>query len=290
MRIAAKSLLLIMITALYLTVSLPASAVSVQGRGSGTTQAESNPAPAGPATISPADADQLAAAMNVPGADLNWADLMGSDTDGVGVSNAPFANWFPRAGGTFAILSTGLAANAGPPKPPTGPSGKLTGLFNNDLGDVVRLQLNLHVPNNVKCLSFDFAFHSTEFPQPSGTIGNDTFTAQLDDDALSIIDGVVVAPGNFAVDGAGNNVSVKGGFSITTFTQSAYYGATSLFQASTPVTGGSTINLYLSIQDLKDDEIDSAVFLDNFRWSTQACQPGLKDLISTVYLPLMAQP
>lgn len=282
-----------MIALLWLTASLPASAVSSQGRGGGATGVEQNPAPAlpaGPATISPADADQLAAAMDVPGGDLNWADLMGSDSDGVGVSNAPFANWFPRTGGAFAILSTGLAANAGPPKPENAPSGKLTGLFNSDLGDVVRLQLNLHVPNNAQCLSFDFAFHSTEFPQPPGTVGNDTFTAQLDDDALSIVDHVVVAPTNFAVDGSGHNVSVNGGFSITTFTQSAYYGATSLFQASTPVTAGSTINLYLSIQDLNDDEIDSTVFLDNFRWGTQACQPGLKDLISSVYLPLMDQP
>jgi hypothetical protein len=255
--------------------------------------------PAAPAAILPATASQLAAAMDVPGADLIAADLMGSDDEGVGVSNAPFARWFPVKGSTFAILSTGFAADANQPQPMSGPTGKLTGLLNSDLGDLVRLQLTLKVPANAQCLSFDFAFHSAEYGElddpnkppdpPPDTLGNDTFTAQLDDDALSISGVTVTAPGNFAVTGAGKNVAILSGFTVNPFTQSVYYAATSLFQASTPVTAGSTIDLYLSIQDLYDDEIDSAVFLDNFQWSTPSCPAGLTDLITTVYLPFMAR-
>lgn len=282
-----------MIALFGLTPSQPASAVATQERGRRAMYDEVSRAPVslrGPTVISPADADQLAAAMDVPAEDLKGADLMGSDSDGVGVSDASFANWFPRQGSTFAILSTGLAANAGPPKPLAGPSWKLTGLFNSDGGDVVRLWLELDVPSNTQCLSFDFAFHSVEFPEPPATIGNDTFTAQLNDDSFSIVDKAVVAPGNFAIDGSGHNVSVNGGFTITTLTDSAYYGATSLFRASAPVTAGSNINLYLTIQDLTDREQDSAVFIDNFHWDAQNCQPGLKDLISTAFLPLVGRP
>lgn len=63
-------------------------------------------------SINPATATDLALAMEVPGSDLLAADLMGSDAFGVGVSDAPLGSWFPTEGSTFAILSTGLAADA----------------------------------------------------------------------------------------------------------------------------------------------------------------------------------
>jgi len=297
-----KYSVLLLIGLLTLSVRAPGTAVRAQAlepRRSPLDRRSATGQPAGPAEILPADASQLAAAMDVPGADLTAADLMESDPDGVGVSNTPFANWFPVQGGTFAILSTGFAVEADQPKPVSGPSGKLTGLFNADLGDLVRLHLTLNVPANVQCLNFDFAFHSAEFSEledpnnppnpPPSTLGNDTFTAQLNNDALSIVDTTVTAPGNFAVTGSGDNVAILSGFAVTPLTQSAYQSATSLFRASAPVTAGTTINLYFSIQDLNDDEIDSAVFLDNFQWSAATCPAGLEDLITTLYLPFVAQ-
>lgn len=240
-----------------------------------------------PYAILPATASELAAAMGVPGGDLNSADLMGTSASGVGVSDAAFAAWFPVEGSTFAIMSTGYAVDTDPPKPAAAPSGELGGYFNSELGDLVRLHLNLDVPVNIHCLNFDFSFHSAEYPYG---FGNDTFTAQLNNLALSISGGKVVAPTNFAVDGSGNNVSPFDGFEFTTLTNSAFDYGTSLFRASTPVTAGSTIDLYFSIQDLYDDEIDSAVFLDNFQWSGATCTAGTQDLISTLYLPSILQP
>ena len=66
-------------------------------------------------SINPATATELANAMGVPSSDLLAADLMGSDPAGVGVSDSSLGTWFPTQGSTFAILSTGNAADASLP-------------------------------------------------------------------------------------------------------------------------------------------------------------------------------
>lgn len=45
--------------------------------------------------INPASANDLAVAMGIPSGDLTSASLMGSDPDGVGVSNSSLGTWFP---------------------------------------------------------------------------------------------------------------------------------------------------------------------------------------------------
>lgn len=231
--------------------------------------------PAGVTAINPATAQELALAMGVPSADLVSADLMGSDAAGVGVSDAPLGSWFPTQGGTFAILSTGKAADAPLPNNEGNLSTQLGGLDNSEGNDLVRLHMQLKVPAEANCAAFDFAYYSEEFPEWVGSIYNDTFTAQLDDSTLIIEGNKVTAPKNFAFDSEGNIISVNTVFGVNAPTGTTYDGVTPLLRAQTAVTPTATVDLYLSIQDLGDSIYDSAVFLDKFFWSQDPnCESG----------------
>jgi hypothetical protein len=229
-----------------------------------------------PDTISPATAAELAAAMGVPAADLLAADLMGSDTAGVGVSDAALGSWFPTQGSTFAILATGLAADALLPNSEGNHSYNLAGLDNGQGNDLVRLHMQLRVPTYANCVAFDFAYYSEEFPEYVGTQFNDTFTAQLNNSSLSIDQSnIVQAPGNFAFDTQNNIISVNTVFGVSASLGTTYDGVTPLLRARTALTPGATIDVYLSVQDLGDSIYDSAVFLDEFFWSKDPnCESG----------------
>lgn len=233
--------------------------------------------PLGPEAINPASASELAAAMGVPSGDLISADLMGSDPNGVGVSDSSLGAWFPTQGDTFAILSTGRAADASLPNSSGSHSTVLAGLNNNLDDDLVRLHLQLSVPAGINCLNFDFAFYSEEFPEYVGSIFNDTFTAQLNNSNLTVDpqDDTVDAPANFAFDTQGNIISVNTVFGVVGDTGTTYDGSTPSLRASTAVTPDSNVDIYLSVQDLGDSYWDSAVFLDRFFWSVdETCTGG----------------
>lgn len=229
-----------------------------------------------PFDIKPATAQELALAMGVPNSDLLSADLMGSDTTGVGVSDAPLGSRFPTNGGTFAILATGLAADASLPNNEGNLSTKLDGLNNNQGNDMVRLHMQLKVPNNANCVAFDLDFLSEEFPEWVDSQYNDTFTAQLNNSAISIDQSIQVnAPGNFAFDTQGNPISINTVWGVDEPTGTTYDGVTPPLRALSAVTPSATIDIYLSIQDLGDSIYDSAVFLDNFFWSMDPnCESG----------------
>jgi len=162
--------------------------------------------------------------------------------------------------------------------------------MNNSLGeDWVQLHLALEVPQGAQCLSYDYTFYTTEFPNANDLcIGNlgDLFTTQLNDSRIFIThsDPVtdVVAPGNF-VTYAGDYVAT------TTMSPTGVQRAISsplgttvpgifpLLQARQRVTAGEIINLYFSIQDMVTSFGNSAVALDNFFWltSTVDCQSGI---------------
>jgi len=247
--------------------------------------------PAAPSAVIPATAAQLAAAMDVAPGDLVSADLMGSDPAGVGVSNAPLGYFFPTHGSTFAILSTGRAMSATQPNNEGDLSSELGGLNNNQGNDLVRLHMQLHVPANVNCANFDFSYYSEEFPEWVGSSFNDAFTAQLNDPTISVSDtvtgSVVYAPHNFALDSLGNVISVNTVFGVSYPTGTTYDGVTPFLQARAVVTPSTTIDLYLSIQDLGDSIYDSAVFLDHFHWSQDAkCSSGTLS-VGRVFVPLV---
>ena len=282
-----KARLSLALTAIILTALLLTSAGFAQSLRSSAAQG-SQPPPRmptyssrstsldAPDAIVPATAQELALAMDVPAGDLLAADLMGSDTAGVGVSDSTLGFWFPTAGSTFAVLATGLAADATLPNDSGGQSTTLGGLDNVQGNDLVRLHLQLKVPSTANCASFDFAWYSEEFPEFVGTQFNDTFTAQLNNATLDIDqNNNVVAPGNFAFDSQNNIISVNTVFGISEPTGTTYDGATPLLRARSAVTPDATIDIYLSVQDLGDSIYDSAVFLDKFFWSQDPnCESG----------------
>ena len=117
--------------------------------------------PPATATMQGADttAESLALAMGVPADDLVSADLMGSDPNGVAVIETALGTaGFPTEGSSFAILSTGTAANASQPNNEDNLSEALEGIDNSQGNDLVQLHLALNVPNNINCLGFDFAY------------------------------------------------------------------------------------------------------------------------------------
>lgn len=225
-------------------------------------------------TIIPATAEELAAAMGVE--NLVSADLMGSDPAGVGIGDAPLGlTGFPTDGTTFAILSTGLAVHADTPDSSGDLTTELGGIDNNLGNDLVRLHLQLEVPSEYDCLSFDATFYSEEYPEWVGSQYNDTFTAQINNSDLFVDEDYnVFAPGNFVFDSQGNMTSINALYDISGPTATTYDGGTPRLQARTAVIPNTTVDIYLSIQDVSDSLWDSAVFLDNFFWSKD---PGCAD-------------
>lgn len=235
-----------------------------------------------------AHARELAAAMDVP--TVVAASTMGSDPAGFAVmrgSDLPVTtgapgdilggifNSFPTAGDTFVVLSTGQAAAASPSNN-VGFSTTLDGL-NSDAGrDLVQLHLTLRPPPGALCLAFDVQFHSSEYPQWVGSSFNDVFTAQIGDGSLSTVNGEVEAPGNFARDVLGNPLSVNSAFTMSSRDASTYGGSTSALRASALLplsTSADDVELYLSIQDVGDNIVDSAVYIDGFDWTSDPwCQ------------------
>ena len=230
------------------------------------------------------DALALALAMGVPEGDIVAADLMGSDLLGVAVLTNTVTttatttlgrDGFPEPGAIFAVLATGKAADAVLPDDTKDHQFQLGGLNNSQGQDLVRLHLQLKVPDNINCASYYLAYYTEEFPEFVGREFNDTFTAQLNQSELSITGSNVSAPGNFAFDTQGNILSVNTSFGVQGDTGTTYNGSTPLLQARTAVVPASTIDLYFSIQDLGDSIYDSAVFLDKFFWSEDPeCKQG----------------
>ncbi len=196
---------------------------------------------------------------------------------------------FPTDGTTFAILTTGDASLADQPNS-AGDSGADDGGGNVRGGsnwDVSILRIDLDVPPLANCLSIDFRFLSDEFPEYVGSSFNDAFIAELDSSTWTTSGSTITAPDNFAFDPSNNVISINAA-GVTSMTAgeaagTTYDGATPLLSASTPITPGSH-SLYLSIFDVGDRQIDSAVFLDRLVLSTTdagACQPGATVLSAT---------
>jgi len=231
---------------------------------------------AGPRAIQSATANQLVAAMKIPQANVVSATLGTSDPDGVGVGTSRLGRFFPRQGSSFAILSTGLAATAETPDDSQGTSTILSGLDTSQGEDMVQLRIVLAPPPGAQCLGFDFAFFSEEFPEFVGSAYNDAFLAELGGSNFQIVGTTITAPRNFAVDPAGNLISINSVFGVSPNTQTTYDGATSALRAVAALGASAfpTVELVLTIADLGDSIYDSTVMLDNFTFSTSGCSAG----------------
>jgi WD40-like Beta Propeller Repeat/Peptidase family C25 len=182
-------------------------------------------------------------------------------------ANSPLGG-FPTDGSDFAILTTGNAALADDANTAGDSGASLGGGSRTEGGtdrDVTILKIDFTAPEGANCVGFDFKFFSEEFPEFVGREFNDAFIAELDDSNWSTQGSQIMAPNNFAFDGAGNPISVNSTFSLTAANAegTTYDGATPVLRASKQVTPGEH-SLFLSIFDQGDNIYDSAVFVDNF--------------------------
>ncbi len=223
--------------------------------------------------VSPVD---LAGAMGIPSSSIISASYNGSDPLAIGIGDAPLGTYFPTHSNTFAILSTGHATTAELPNTSGSTSMILNAntLKNSQGQDLTQLALQIDIPSHANCLGFDFAFYSEEFPEWVNSEYNDTFTAEIGGTNLTISGTTVIAPNNFAFDPFNQIISVNTVFGVISPTQSTYDGMTPLLRATAPIEANTVAEVVLSIQDLGDSVFDSAVFIDNFFLSSDACQTG----------------
>ncbi|MBU1239320.1 putative metal-binding motif-containing protein [Myxococcota bacterium] len=138
--------------------------------------------------------------------------------------------------------------------------------------DLTQIKMVLRVPGNVTGIAFDFIYLSSEYPEWVGSEFNDTFYAiigKTTPDATHI---------NISFDGNGKAVTINNNYfeepgSLSqSINGTGYEGstgsATGWLTTKAPVEPNSIIEVIFSIHDEGDGILDSAVVIDNFRWTT----------------------
>lgn len=228
-----------------------------------------------PVSLDEAGAETLAIAMVADPSIFQEAEFIANPPAGTPHGISSSLSYFPTNGSDFGILTTGNVRFADQENDSDKTGDDLGGHTIPGHGQYTRdatiLKLELFAPEETSCLLFDFAFYSEEYPEYIGQGFNDTFIAQLDDNTW-IANNDVYAPSNFAFDPDGNPISVNS-TGITSMSAShavgtTYNGATTLLQAAIPTTPGAH-DLYFSIFDQLDRDLDSAVFIDNIRFENE---------------------
>ncbi|NJK89345.1 MAG: hypothetical protein HC923_08020, partial [Myxococcales bacterium] len=136
--------------------------------------------------------------------------------------------------------------------------------------DYAELRVGLVVPAATYGLAFDFAFLSVEWPSFVGGGFNDMFVAWLESERWT---------GNVSFDASGNPITVNAGFldyqgsaELEGFAMQGH-GGTRWLTTDVGVNPGESIELVLAVLDLSDGNYDSAVLLDNFRWTCSDSAP-----------------
>ncbi len=237
----------------------------------------------------------------------------------VGLQSAWGTNVKPHAGSNMLVLSSGYARTPGQPSacgsesctsnafgtPPAGfPQDNPNCPPSMDINDDVGLLLKIRAPTNATGYSFDFKFHSFEYPYWVCNSYNDQFIALVAPAPTGSING------NISFDSKHNAVSVNLGFfdvcnaaDIAKYavdcknqgltcpsppspycpsgntellgtgfdqwnptTKSHNAGATSWLTSQAPITGGEEFTVQFTIWDTGDQDWDSTVLVDNFQW------------------------
>lgn len=199
----------------------------------------------------------------------------------------------PREGGRLGVLSTGWGREY---NSEGGTSGQFTGPGkewddNGNENDVIVFSLKIRVPLNAKSFSFDFNFHSGEWPTFVGSGFNDEFTAELEGEnisfdannkKISVNTGFFdrCTPGTPLGFGAGTSECTGGpdelngtGFEAGSGSVTKG-GATGWLTTKASVEPGSIIELEFGIWDVKDTQYDSLVLIDNFTWDADPVTTG----------------
>lgn len=262
------------------SVTISSSQVNAQSREVSAEQQVNVTSPAvNLSVITPANATELATALDVTG--LVSATLNGSDSNGVAVNTGPLGGFTSPVGGSFVILSDGFASDADDPEVLA--NHELSGLNNPAGEDLVQLEMVLTPPQDATCFKMNVIFYSEEYPQWVGSYFNDTFIAEaMPSDVASslfISGNVIDSPYNIGYDPTGNPVSVNSPFGFMASESDVPYNGTSghlMTQGQIPSLGlDGNIKIVLSITDMGDSIVDSAVFIDNFQWGYgENCEQG----------------
>lgn len=245
-----------------------------------TTFAAATAAPAGAAITGTNNASALAGALSSVPVKSSSLDVSPSAAPPFanGTADSPLAG-FPTNGSTFTILTTGDVALA---DDPNGAENSGVNLGYNppargDANDPTTLGLSFDVSPNNNCLNLDYRFFSEEFPEFVGSSFNDRFIAEMDTTTWTAAGQASNAPLDFA--GRGTQISINSigptAVSPANAAGTTYDAASALVTTKTPVKSGSN-TLYLSIFDASDHIYDSAVFLDNLRFTNEPpikCRP-----------------
>lgn len=187
----------------------------------------------------------------------------------------------PTRGGSFALLSTGVAgASQAEPGTDLGTYG--------EEGDSYALSLQLTLPSGARRVSFDYNFLSAELPDYQGTVFNDAFRVVLVDKfgtreiARASVNSSPFIP-------ASASVAAGSGFDLFTDDPS---GVDEVFGAGLPDAGLTrfvTVNAEIrdpattvtfSIADRGDGVFDSAVLLDNLSFSSLEAVDPIDSMLS----------
>jgi hypothetical protein len=235
----------------------------------------------------------LADAMDIPAAAIESATVTAPASTSVKVVSKWGATNLPRAGSSFVVLSTGVAADSSmpgfvPPVSGTNLLGTSADPFpsatfspagcdtpDGNVHDLTILRVQVRVPAGATALKFDYNFFSSEYPEWVCNSFNDRFVTHMQSMAQT---------GNIAFDGSGNPISVnKAAFRVCTGCadgdaglngtgmdvgegDSSDGGATGWLTAVAPVQAGELVTLQFAIMDDGDGSDDSVVLLDNFNW------------------------
>ena len=299
----SKALLTVIATCLLLFGTMP-STFADSNSNKGYLQADEPQAVFAQTSISlspDSDAESLASAMDIDASALVTATVGASDVRAVAVANMSPSNAIN--GDTFALLSTGTAASISTANQKDNLTTILNGMNNAEGTDLVQLRVRVRVPSDANCAAVNFAFFTEEHPEFNKTFYRDVFTAEVGGTALEITEAEVSSPLNFAHTSDGKVISSNtqnNQFSISTNVGTTYDGASPLLTIQTSVTPEQETEFVFSIQDVGDSVYDSAVLLDNFRFSnTEHCQSGItpgtstslpeteEPVSSSVYLPFV---
>jgi choice-of-anchor A domain-containing protein len=224
-------------------------------------------------------AEDMAAALDIPAGMVVSAQLTTPGPEAAVVLPQFGTAITPRRGNSLIVLSTGRLGIANAlPEPgtdyaPDGPD-----------GDMATLRIALNVPPGANRMTFDFNFLSAESPDFIGSPYNDTFTARVTDASGSRDVASATVNSSFfhdvsATRAAGTlfdtlfaddptGVDYDFGNYPPTIQVFPDAGITGFRTVTAEVASGGQVTLELQIRDLADGWLDSAVVIDNVRFSS----------------------
>ncbi len=197
---------------------------------------------------------EIANALDLPdGTAVTYIGHKNAVAVGMGTKEATFLDFPTGSNDQFLVLSTGTAIELFTPP--------ASGLSSTDFspggvnGDEASVAFSVSVPASMSMYKFDFSFLSEEFPDFVGTKYNDIFSVKINGQEV-------------AFDSNGNPLTISGAlFDGEDAEPTTFNARTSILTGTYVIPDGTkTLNVTLTIKDIEDGALDSAVVVDNFRF------------------------